>query len=308
MGLARPHQEPDAPPQTHRLLKFRRLSSGARLGPEAQPGPATCPRRDAGCAELAGPPTPAGPGEPWAGRWKDHVGQRARPRTARGRSRPRPRPAGGRQRGLRAAGDAPPAVALRESGQGPAFWATCRARPVPSAPHGDPAGAGRAGGVSQSPLPRARGVGTRREQPPRPGRWFRNETHVHEPWPFPRHLRLLLVLVPLRRDPVGKPSPEPRGAGRPRAALVGRRAGRGRGVPTPDAPVRQSGPRPGRGLGRKSRSGEGHMAAPPRPSEGSVCGVGPVARDCPHSVHVCEAAPSVPGTRRPAHLELTCLA
>lgn len=84
--------------------------------------------------------------------------------------------------------------------------------------------------------------------------------------------------------------------------------GRGRGVPTPDAPVRQSGPRPGRGLGRKSRSGEGHMVAPPRPSEGSVCGVGPVARDCPHSVHVCEAAPSVPGTRRPAHLELTCLA
>lgn len=164
------------------------------------------------------------------------------------------------------------------------------------------------GQAVQSPLPRARGVGTRREQPPRPGRWFRNETHVHEPWPFPRHLRLLLVLVPLRRDPVGKPSPEPRGAGRPRAALVGRRAGRGRGVPTPDAPVRQSGPRPGRGLGRKSRSGEGHMGAPPRPSEGSVCGVGPVARDCPHNVHVCEAAPSVPGTRRPAHLELTCLA
>lgn len=87
------------------------------------------------------------------------------------------------------------------------------------------------GQAAQSPLPRARGVGTRREQPPRPGRWFRNETHVHEPWPFPRHLRLLLVLVPLRRDPVGEPSPEPRGAGRPRAALVGRRAGRG-GVDT----------------------------------------------------------------------------
>lgn len=67
-------------------------------------------------------------------------------------------------------------------------------------------------------------------------------------------------------------------------------------------------PAPGTRSGEEVPQWRGAHGGAPRPSEGSVCGVGPVARDCPHSVHVCEAAPSVPGTRRPAHLELTCLA
>lgn len=317
MGLARPHQEPDAPPQTHRLLKFRRLSSGARLGPEAQPGPATCPRRDAGCVELAGPPTPAGPGEPWAGRWKDHVGQRARPWTARGRSRPRPRPAGGRQRGLRAAGDAPPAVALRESGQGPAFWATCRARPVPSAPHGDP----------------ARGR-LRRVRCPERGAWGRGESShrdrvagfVMKPTstsPGPSHVTSASCssLCPSAGTPWGNRhrslgvqaalAPRSWGGGRGGAAwtrgLASLEGARTRSAHAGCARQAER-PAPGTRSGEEVPQWRGAHGGAPRPSEGSACGVGPVARDCPHSVHVCEAAPSVPGTRRPAHLELTCLA
>lgn len=159
-----------------------------------EPGPATRPRRGVAVRSWPGGPWPEG---------DRPRGQTARPRTAHGRSQPTPRPAGGAERRLWAAGAGLPAVSLRESGQGPAFWAPHRHIPFRHVLTGTQRGAGWAGGVWRSPAPRAQGVGARRGAATETGRRFRHKTHVHEPWAVPA--------PPLPPACPPAPAPGPRG-------------------------------------------------------------------------------------------------